>query len=729
MAWSGKKNKSIGFDYQGKSVGFAKVMAEVPVSDGAVAEEILNFSLNEKGFLDSTFRIMPIIPDEWRPSITQPGVFKLGIVGMKYMLMHGHVPQLLMLGSDGVYTFDPSVRGDTSGNPGLTQQYYYLSNNTKVSVYPQSELQFPPQMQQIGNRVYFTFCDGGGAWVWDGIRLRKFGFTDTPSSVDVLGPTRHVDWEVDEQNANQGGFCPKGRIGHIDSGMTDATGSVLGGIEEGRWKYAVAFENVDGAYSATGHPGGIAEIHGEMADANGDGEFPPERLTRRFWVREISVGSDETVARILVRTRNLLNLAPGDLGNFFYLHRISNNKAVEWIDDIPDGELAFEWEDREPVPIGFYFMRYHSGSMFIMRNDAHPSRVWWSEQTGIYGPIPESFLRGHWREVFPETGPITGSVSVNVKDLDTTLLIFKESAVHYCTGNYPNWTFGTLRHGSGCAGPNLVQSVPDGSVIWYGSRTFWRLTHDGAVTDIGTPLKKRLAKINYQRAQVGVSWIDRKFGEVSFVLPSDDSARPDLHFVYDYRLGGWRIRDHMTVDAVETIGNTDVTFVSGTFHGTRTVWAANRGYPGYSVTNPTASFISGWVSYEEFGPNLHGTYRSAELVYTLGERCSSTASVVTKSDWDPDTEINSESIKLMHPENDDIAFYGDGTGAAVYDVAFYREQRVYAHRLAIDVPSSSVFRIEVSGTEPIAIMNIDMYGAPISLPGGRTPGLDDGDAT
>ena len=125
---------------------------------------------------------------------------------------------------------------------------------------------------------------------------------------------------------------------------------------------------------------------------------------------------------------------------------------------------------------------------------------------------------------------------------------------------------------------------------------------------------------------------------------------------------------------------------------------------------------------------MHSSYRAAELVGTLSERCKSSASLVTKSDWDPDTEINLETISLMHPENDDIAFYGDAEPAATYDASVYREHRVYAHRLAVDVPSSSVFRIELSATEPIAIMNIDMYGAPISLPGGRTPGLDDGDA-
>ena len=55
-------------EYKGKNVGFAKVMAEVPVSDGTLAYEILNYTATEEGFLENKFRLMPLVPYESQAS-------------------------------------------------------------------------------------------------------------------------------------------------------------------------------------------------------------------------------------------------------------------------------------------------------------------------------------------------------------------------------------------------------------------------------------------------------------------------------------------------------------------------------------------------------------------------------------------------------------------------------------------------------------------------------------
>ena len=83
-------------DYEGKNIGFAKVMAEVPVSDGTLAYEIMNFSANEEGFLENKFKILPLIPNEWNTSgkegdiTTQPEELQ-EVLGMKYLNMDGEV--------------------------------------------------------------------------------------------------------------------------------------------------------------------------------------------------------------------------------------------------------------------------------------------------------------------------------------------------------------------------------------------------------------------------------------------------------------------------------------------------------------------------------------------------------------------------------------------------------------------------------------------------------------
>lgn len=712
MAWD---------DYKGRSIGLAKIMAEVPLSDGLVADEILNFTLDERGYLDSTFEIMPLIPNEWRGS-QPPYDFAQGIVGLGFGQFEGGVPRLLLLGKENVREFVPGQRANATSNPGMIRQTYFKSNNVQSSVAPQAELLFPPQTIQVGNRMYFTYGDGASAWVWDGSRVRPFGFPQRPSSIEVDGPQRDKS-----SNANSGGFSVRGRIGTTDSTWTAKVSSDIisvGGIDAGLWKYRVVFEGPDGSLSESSPDGGAATIR--MRTATTIGEY--ETFLRKFRVKNIPIGPPETAARILLRTANLDRLPPGDFGEYHYLHRIPNNLATEWIDDIPDGELGSAWEERGTTPIGIYILQFFGGSMFMLRTDGNPSRVWWSEQTGLNGPITESALKGHWRDVFPDTGAITGALPTRFSDASqgAVMLIFKEGATHFVAGNYPDWQFGTLHSRAGCAGPSLAQAIPDGSTIWYGSRTFWRLSPDGKIEDIGEALRKRLRRVNHVRAQKGISWIDRRAGEAVFVLPIDDGIEPSLQFVYDYRLSGWRLRDDMSeINAAVTLGGTDMTLVSGVHNGIRNVYVRNRGYSNYATGAVTSRYRTGWLTFAEIGPNMHGSYRSAELVFTLEERNENRATVRTRADWNLDGVVNTESITEVAPEDDGIAFFGSGTTAASYSTGLYRTMRPYTHRLAIDVPHETVFQVEVETTTDLAIYNVDAYGPQLSTPAGRVAGGSD----
>ena len=51
-------------NYRGQSIGLARIMADVPYSDGKTAQLIRNFVLDERGRLDSTYRIMELIPPQ-----------------------------------------------------------------------------------------------------------------------------------------------------------------------------------------------------------------------------------------------------------------------------------------------------------------------------------------------------------------------------------------------------------------------------------------------------------------------------------------------------------------------------------------------------------------------------------------------------------------------------------------------------------------------------------------
>ena len=720
-------------EYKASTVGAAKVMSEDPVTDGTTALEIINFRLDERGLLDSTFRIMPLMDDA--SFVEVGGILTGGIrhvngdqgraIGLFPCVVSGSVPELLILSTAGVLRFQPWDSNRFSADFGISeggvysQQFHYRSDNTKEIIIPQASVAYPPQFERVGDRVYFTFCDGGGAWVWDQTRVRSFGFSNAPSSIHVEGPARKGS------SANASGFSKAGRIGTIrpdwQTGGGDDPLVVVGGIDEGSWGYGVVFEGPDGAYSSTSAGGEQPTIR---VDVETDTDNPrPDRFRRRFRVYNIPTGPTGTKARVLVRTMNLDRLPSGEEGLPRFLHRIPNNQATEYIDDTPDSGLGPIWINRDVPPSGFYFMKFFSGSMFMMRTDGNPSRIWWSEQENPSGPTPESVMEGHWREVFPATGPITAAIAARIPHTDQSsgLIIFKEGATHFLSGEYPNWHTGTIHSNAGCAGPSLVQAVPDGSVIWYGSKTFWKMDQNGSVTDIGTPIKNRLGKINPSKAHMGVSFVDYRIGEVAFVLPVDDSSDPNMQFIFDYRVQGWRLRKDIKFTCVAVISNSGIVLAGGNYDSKTNIYVYGRGYPGYYAPNPGASYTTGWQSFGGIGPELYASHRASDLIFLMEERCDASASINTYQDWDLDTPINSESITLAHPEDSNIAYYAVTTTSATYGVDVYRDRRPYSNRIAVDIPSHEVFSIRIESSDPMALYTIDAFGPQTSLPGSRTP--------
>lgn len=742
-------------EYKSKSIT-AKVISELARSNGDTAYEINNFDVDESGYLVNQFRIMPLIPDEWNSAVPAPFASVKGIVSAYFD--GGARPEILFLTSDGVFRYAPWLRSDgASTKKGLEEQLYYRQGGTTASVQPTSRLKYPAQSETIGERIYFTYGDGSGAWVWDGFRLRRFGFEGVPSSPESAGPSRTII--NGEEKANAGGFSVKGRIGTIDGGIhnisdtgeDNAVDLVVGGLGPGEWQYSVVYENVDGAYSKTSPLGGRCSVRQEAAsDPSGSSPIYAEELRRKFWVHALPTGPTGTVARIILRTPDQQHLTTGPDHRPRFLRRISNNVATEFIDNTPDGELGNIWEDRASTPIGVYFLKSHGGSLFQLRTDGFPYRVWWSEQTSITGATPESTLRGHWVDVFPQTGTITGSLSINMKASSSNspvLLVFKEQAVHYLSGDYPAWAVGTLHSAAGLAGPSLVQVAPDDSVIWYGNNTFWVLdTKSGSVIDVGVNIRESLSRVNVTAAGLGVSWLRPDTKEVVFCLPVDDDKQPSKCFVWDYRFGGWRTRDNIKVDAALSLPRMGLALLAGKINPPKgegditNVWIENRGYPLYAVSQPTATYRSGWVSVshiaqpksenplavlaaqmrgvDKIGSSAHALSNINDLIVVFKEASSGSASVRTYEDWNGDSSVDADTLLLAHPEQQtDIPYYG----SAVYGADVYRDARVYSERIALGISSSSVFQVEVISTSPMKMLTLDVYGPVVATPGGRTP--------
>jgi len=573
----------------------------------------------------------------------------------------------------------------------------------------------------VGNRMYFTYCDGGQAWVWDRDRLRPFGYYRQPSSPDVAGPT-----EGDDEN--NGGFSAKGRIGTIESDWTtgDPDYTVVGGLDEGEWDYYCVFEGVDGAYSETSPRGGTVTVRKQVCSAT---QFP-EDLRRRWRIQNIPSGPEGTAARILLRTANKRRLPDGDSGRPRFLHRMPGNRSQEWVDDIPDSELGAAWDDRMSVPAGFYLLKGFAGSLFLARTDAAPSRVWWSEQGGQSGPTPESFLAGHWRDVFPNTGPITALHSVydNSGSGNPMLLVFKDGACHFMSGQYPDWNIGTISDYAGCSGPKCVQSIPDGSVIWYGAKTFWRLDRDGSLTDIGTPIRTRLERVNASMARKGESFVKRETSEVFFCLPTGDSKENNYQFIWDWEFGGWRFGDQIAVRAAVSMRESDTVLVAGKYMENNGVWLWDHAVYGQLFirdeelqdspfgVNP-AVYQSGWVPLDD--GSMKNAYNVTSAVVTGRHAYEGRATVEAFRHWDArrSTITAAETLSLASPQDDTIAYWNDTDDdfapetPATLDESMYSDQTPYFCRITVDASDTEVIsmRLTVPAGEVLDLVAVTAF--------------------
>jgi len=688
-------------------------MVDAPVSPGDTASEILNWDMDVRGmFLESKVRIMPLVPTEW--AAAQPTEFA-DVRGLVYTNQgQGHKHEILILTDDGVFRYAPWLRATT----GIEEQFGYNRNGSTYSVRPQGKPLFPASIETVGRYVYFTFGDGGPAWVWDGIRVRRLGYTSTPPPPFVQGPQRREDGEP-----NAGGFSVSGRIGSVEDDWTKALVLPAEGIDKGQWNYWQVWESEGGAYSPMSPVGTGATMELEQLGIF-DWKAYGEDLRRAFLLQNIVEGPDGTVARILLRTLNLHRLPTDDFGQPHFLHRIPHNVGnVDYVDSIPDGELGSIWKNRSLVPLGVYFLKSFSGSMVYMRSRTHPSRIWWSEQESGIGPVPESLLEGAWQDVFPETGPITGGLStrLSVGNETAVLLIGKERALHFMHGSYPDWKFGTLRIGAGLEGPGLIQALPDGTVLMYGANSFWMLDTEGVVHDVGGPVRRLLRRVNTVSARLGVSWVEESKSQVHFHLPLADSTRPDRWFTWDYRFKGWRRRDDSTVDAALSINGGEFVLLAGTHNAVRTVYLWGRGYTGWTYAAATATYQTGWCTLDDSRgpPHLGATWRVTDLLVSGEERSNGTVAVKVFDEWTLVQALADDTLTAAHPEHDNIPYYGTAEYGATN--TNYRILRSFHQRAPADEHTTGVFRVELETTAEFALLGIDAYGEPVAGPSGRAP--------
>ena len=702
----------------------AQIISEVPISDGTTAQVVHGFRSRDGNLLESRLRLMPLIPDGWRGG-APPEAFEEMPLALAPMGTDG-APELLVVSASGLFLLAAWDRAAGGVNAGL-EELFIWSGTTAASVVVPSSLKVPPSVVVVGARAYVSFGAESRALVvdLDHRRVRAFGFEGRPSAPLTRGPTKTAS------TAYGGGFSVKGQIGTTDGSWVDATGATVGGIDDGTWRYGVVFENRDGAYSATSPLSAPCMVARVTADPAANVQM--EDLPRRFALRSIPTGPPETVARVLVRTPNEKRIPPGVSGRPQFLTRINNRRATEWIDDAQDGELGAEWIDRASAP-RWSVGTFHAGSLWV----ANGARLYWSEQTNLLGPTPESFIDGHYLEVHPQSGPIQALYEARVgqggSSSRPTLLVLKETLACFVSGEYPTFQSGVLHPAAGSAGPQTIQAAGDGSVVWYGGGTFWQLRGDGTVVDIGGPIRRLLARVNLNRARWGRSWVDMEAREVVFCLPVDDDFWPTMQFILDVADGGWRTRQDVEVHAACALQGERLVLLSGKYDDEPNVFVYGRGIPYYSYTQPTAQYTTGW-QHPIDGMGMHAPHGTRKVYLVTEERGYTTAedlNLVSYQNWNLDDGMTDpQQVTGAHPDGDTttqpLHFWSGLAGLptdqeAVWGESYWRTRRSVDQVVATDTASASVSCVGVADSSGnLALLLIDVSTV-IQAPdgGGRT---------
>lgn len=715
--------------------GSARVIGEVPVTDGSTANEIHNYRLDETGVLQSAFRTMTLTPPEWSSDHLAPKPMAYGIIGICSAVFHANTPELLLLtlpSVDGdvgsVWRYTPWTRDDGSEYAGWTEQLSWDSGSALSVDCPQKR-NVPACMSQVGNSIWFAFGDGNGIFVWDGQRVRRAGFSNTPAPPMTFGPSRGSD------TPNSGGFSVRGRIGTTESSWTNMDGVVCGGLDDGEWRYGLIYEGPTGAWSQRSSDSDSVTLRVELATiATDDVAFLPghpatypENLTRAFRVL-VPEAPPNVSAQILVRTPNLKRLNPTDTGTMRFLHRIPHSGPVDYVDDIPDGELGAPVADRISIPAAYFFL-LHGGSMFYLRSDGEPAGMWWSEQSPS-GSFYESCLLGHFRQVYPRTGAITAARSVRIMRQETPImLVWKASALHYVAGSYPTWVPGIIHEAAGCDGWNLVCICPDGTIVWYGNNTFWRMDIEGKVDDIGGPIRRRIRRINRNRSHMGTSEIDPTYAVVVFALPIDDADNNNYQFHWDWRLQGWRTaQDMSSILSLHLAWGRLLT--CGGAYPLANLYVFGRALP--TCEQPTSIYTTGWISPSNQDESVAAKYNSHQVMWLMVDGSYPTADMSVYTDWNDTDAVTSVPIKLATPEDDKLSFLGPSDGdTAVYGTDVWRIPRTFEQPVApVEVDSYSVICVSLSSANIHSIVAIEVHQNAVAGPGERgrrAPDADLGD--
>ena len=361
---------------------------------------------------------------------------------------------------------------------------------------------------------------------YDGMVI-PLGFNTVPGAPEAAGPKQPTGRY---EYPNSEGYSWPGRIGTIGDFVDNNDGAVLAG----RWRYAVAWEDIKGNISPLSPESAEASIRTQRANytvfgATGDGNAltqplevdittKVDDLPRQFVVKSSGQAPDHAVACRLYRTPDTTRFP----AEFRLVDRIAGTANFTYADNVPDNRLGAPVDGFEPVPLADVIIS-HAGAL-VMADGPYVYR----SEVGYPGTLPSRFV------VIPDPD---GAVVTALASHNGRLIAFTERAMIDITN--PEMPPVILAKGIGCVAPRSIQGLPSGTLMWLSRDAFYGWNEGNGIVKLSDPIhrkvKTELAKGSLRNA---VSVIDPESREYRCAVAPAGSFENTLMLCFDGK--GWR---------------------------------------------------------------------------------------------------------------------------------------------------------------------------------------------
>lgn len=658
------------------------------------AEEVRNFRRTSQGTLTAVRGPAPLIPDYGNgyPSWGNPH----GICHAR--LIRGRRDVLLIHTGTNIYIQD----GPTRSRVSLVATSGALLNTTL----PNDQAARPPTAFLTTPQGIVIMPYGSRPIFYDGEFIAYGGFEQAPNPPVSTGPgITDNDFYGSTYRLYHEDFG-HGRLGTVSNDAGDNS------LLRGAYQHAIRWKDRWGNFSPWSARSNTMAFKRIQPSPSTD---PAEDVRVVAIVTNLAVGPAPTKYRDVARTKDLehagtssLFLLPMSVGGTPSNNRatLKDNCTRAFIDNVPDTWLSIPVDEADPMP-QVRFGRLAFGRAWYVP-ESHPGRLIYTFPGRWLTPVKDGFI-----EPDPSGGEITGAWAYG-----GVMLVWTRTTT-YVIEPYqdasPGYRTYMLHPTVGCAAPDSITSLDDGSIVWLSADGFYRYDGD-AIVNISDPIQRTVEGLNRARLIQATARFDPESKEYRCWVPDGGSTENTLCLVFDAVTGGWRRRDGESLRAVCVtqdhrrlmIGTGYVTPAGGA--STSGVWVLDR-HSGY-FTEPSRTYLvrTCWFA---------TTQRVSPVTVFIHGVESRTGSHTLNSYRDyrsQEPTDNGRSFSMRDPGTTSPSTWGS-TGFAAS--ARWVRSRPIKPKADLHIPSAEAYQVEITSTIPYEYIGL-RFGEIARPESGRT---------